>query len=97
MGDRSDWKAFATRNGSMLAMLSMAILVGMGEKMAERFLPLYLLALGGSAWSIGFLNAMDNLLSALYSFPGGYPSSSSRRWGSSAICSSSSSRPGRRC
>lgn len=67
-----DWKGFATRNGSMLAMLSMAILVGMGEKMAERFLPLYLLALGGSAWSIGFLNAMDNLLSALYSFPGGY-------------------------
>ena len=53
-------------------MLGMVILVGMGEKMAERFLPLYLLALGGSAWSVGFLNAMDNLLSALYSFPGGY-------------------------
>jgi MFS family permease len=56
----------------MITMLSMVILVGMGEKMAERFLPLYLLALGGSAWSVGFLNAMDNLLSALYSFPGGY-------------------------
>jgi len=34
----------------MLAMLAMSILVGMGEKMAERFLPLYLIALGGSAW-----------------------------------------------
>lgn len=44
----------------------------MGEKMGERFLPLYLLALGGGALSIGMLNGLDNLLSALYSFPGGY-------------------------
>jgi MFS family permease len=50
----------------------MVILVGMGEKMAERFLPIYLMALGGGALSIGFLNGLDNLLSALYSFPGGY-------------------------
>lgn len=57
---------------SMVAMLSMAILVGMGEHMAERFLPIYLVALGGGALSVGFLNGMDNLLSALYSFPGGY-------------------------
>lgn len=50
----------------------MVILIGMGEKMAERFLPLYLVALGGGAYSISLLNGMDNLLSALYSFPGGY-------------------------
>ena len=50
----------------------MVILVGMGEKMGERFLPIYLMALGGGALSIGFLNGLDNLLSALYSFPGGY-------------------------
>lgn len=53
-------------------MLSMAVLVGMGEHMAEQFLPLYLLALGGGFLSVGLLNAMDNLLGALYSFPGGY-------------------------
>ena len=52
----------------------MVVLVGMGEKMAERFLPLYLVALGGGALSVGLLNGMDNLLSALYSFPGGYVS-----------------------
>jgi MFS family permease len=46
----------------------MVVMVGM----AERFLPIYLLALGGGALSIGLLNAMDNLLSALYSFTGGY-------------------------
>jgi len=63
---------FFTINTSVVSMLVMVIFIGVGEKMAERFLPLYLLALGGSAISIGFLNGMDNLLSALYSFPGGY-------------------------
>jgi len=59
---------------SIIALLSMVILVGMGEKMAERFLPLYLITLGGGALSVGLLNGLDNLLSALYSFPGGYAS-----------------------
>ena len=59
-------------NGSMVSMLALVILVGMGEKMAERFLPLYILALGGGAWAVGLLNSMDNMLSALYSFPGGW-------------------------
>jgi MFS family permease len=57
---------------STLGVLAMAVLVGMGERMAERFLPIYILALGGGALAIGLLQAMDNLLSALYSFPGGY-------------------------
>lgn len=57
---------------SMVAMLTMAILVGMGERMAERFLPIYLLALGGGTMAIGALGGLQNLLSALYSFPGGY-------------------------
>ena len=59
-------------NTSIVSMLFMVICIGLGEKMAERFLPLYLLALGGSTLSVGFLNALDNLLGALYSFPGGY-------------------------
>ena len=59
---------------NILALLAMVILVGLGEKMAERFLPLYLMALGGGAFSIGLLNGLDNFLSALYSFPGGYAS-----------------------
>ena len=53
-------------------MLCMVILVGMGERMAERFLPIYLIALGGGALSVDALSGLDNLLSALYSFPGGY-------------------------
>jgi MFS family permease len=59
---------------SIVALLSMVILVGLGEKMAERFLPLYLIALGGGAFAVGLLNGLDNLLSALYSYPGGYAS-----------------------
>ncbi len=59
-------------NSSIVAMVVMVIFLGLGEKMAERFLPLYILALGGSTFVVGFLNAMDNLLSALYSFPGGF-------------------------
>ena len=63
---------------NIVALLVMVILVGMGEKMAERFLPLYLIALGGGTFSIGLLNGLDNLLSALYSLPGGYASRNSR-------------------
>ena len=57
---------------STIGMLFMLILVGMGERMAERFLPIYLIAIGGSVLSIGLLNGLDNLLSALYAYPGGY-------------------------
>ncbi len=57
---------------STIGMLFMVILVGMGERMAERFLPIYLMALGGGPIVIGLLNGLDNLLSALYAFPGGY-------------------------
>ncbi len=57
---------------STVGALAMVVLVGMGERMSERFLPIYIMALGGGALAIGLLQAMDNLLSALYSFPGGY-------------------------
>ncbi len=56
----------------MIGVLAMAILVGMGERMAERFLPLYLIALGSGMLWPGFLNAINNLVGALYSFPGGW-------------------------
>ena len=64
--------AFLALQKSTIGLLIMVILVDMGERMAERFLPIYLMALGGGVISIGLLGAMDNLLSALYSFPGGY-------------------------
>ena len=60
---------------NMIGLLGMIVLVGMGEHMAERFLPLYLQQLAQSStavMAIGVLAGMDDLLSALYSFPGGY-------------------------
>ncbi len=60
---------------NMLGLLGMIVLVGMGEHMAERFLPLYLQQLAQASTAIlaiGLLAGMDDLLSALYSFPGGY-------------------------
>ena len=63
------------RNRSLIGLLGMVVLVGMGEHMAERFLPLYLQQLTQASTAIlaiGLLAGMDDLLSALYSFPGGY-------------------------
>jgi len=57
---------------SIVGVLAIVLLVDLGERMGERFLPIYLYALGGGVLSVGLLNGLDNLLSALYSFPGGY-------------------------
>ncbi|MBU0767878.1 MAG: MFS transporter, partial [Proteobacteria bacterium] len=72
MAMRTHISDFLGLRKSTVGMLFMVILVGMGERMAERFLPIYLIALGGGAISIGLLNGLDNLFSALYAFPGGY-------------------------
>ncbi|KIX11723.1 MFS transporter [Dethiosulfatarculus sandiegensis] len=64
--------SFLGLNRQLAGLLGMVILVGLGERMAERFLPIYLTALGGGVLSIGLLNGLDNFLSAFYAFPGGY-------------------------
>jgi MFS family permease len=65
-------KKFLGINKGLTGLLAMVILVGLGEKMAERFLPLYLTALGASLLVPGLLNGLDVLLSAIYSIPGGW-------------------------
>lgn len=55
-----------------VALLLMVILVGTGERIAERYLPLYLVALGGGIASIGIFSGLNNFINALYSFFGGY-------------------------
>lgn len=64
--------AFLGLKADTIGLLAMVVLVGLGERMAERFLPVYILAIGGGVLAIGLLQAMDNLLSALYSYPGGW-------------------------
>lgn len=62
---------FLGLNKNIASMLLMVILIGLGEKMGERFLPIYLLAIGGSTYAVGALNALDNFLSAFYAYLGG--------------------------
>ncbi len=56
---------------SIVGLLVMVVLVGMGERLPERFLPVYLSSLGGGLAALGALGGLTNLLGALYSFPGG--------------------------
>ena len=65
-------KLFLAINKGLSGLLIMVVLVGLGEKMAERFLPLYLTTLGASLLIPGLLNGLDVFLSAVYSIPGGW-------------------------
>jgi MFS family permease len=63
---------FLSLKKNIAVLLSVVLFVELGERMGERFLPLYIIALGGGSIAIGLLNALDNFLSAVYSIPGGY-------------------------
>ncbi|MCG3129047.1 MAG: hypothetical protein CHACPFDD_03956 [Phycisphaerae bacterium] len=62
---------FLSLRRSMIGMLVMALLVTLGERMGDRFLPVYLGALGGGTLAIGLLGWAKNALSAVYALPGG--------------------------
>jgi MFS family permease len=64
--------SFLALRRSMTGMLVMAVLVSLGEKMTDRFLPLFLTALGGGAMAVAALAAGKNLFGALASLPGGW-------------------------
>jgi MFS family permease len=57
---------------SIVGLLGMVILVGMGTNLPDQFQPIYLLAMGGGILSLGLLGGLKNLLGALYAYPGGY-------------------------
>jgi MFS family permease len=52
-------------------LLSMVVLVGMGERIGSRYIPKYIQELGAGALIIGLYGALENLLGAVWSFPGG--------------------------
>lgn len=64
-------KFFGLKRG-IVGLLAIVVLVGLGEHMGERFVPIYLLALGASPVVVGLFQGLNNLLNAFYSFPGGY-------------------------
>ena len=52
-------------------LLTMVVLVGMGERIGERFIPKYIETLGAGILIIGLYGGLQNLLGALWSLPGG--------------------------
>ncbi len=63
---------FLGLNAGTASMLAIIVFVGMGEKMAERFLPVYIMSLGGGTLAIGIFGGLTNFVAALYSLPGGF-------------------------
>jgi MFS family permease len=55
-----------------LLLLMMVVLIGMGEKTGSRFVPKYIAVLGAGTLLVGLYGAMEDLLGALWSLPGGY-------------------------
>ncbi|MFN8547281.1 MAG: MFS transporter [Candidatus Eisenbacteria bacterium] len=55
----------------MLAFLVVVVLIGLGERIGARFVPKYLEALGGTAIVVGLYGALENIVGALWSLPGG--------------------------
>lgn len=64
-------KFFAINKNTMGLFLAV-ILVGTGERISERFIPLYLISLGASTLIPGFFNGIINFLNAIYSVLGAF-------------------------
>lgn len=62
---------FLSNHANLATIFSVVFVLELGERMSERFLPIYILAVGGSSVIVGLSNALDNLLGAIYSLPGG--------------------------
>lgn len=75
MSETKKANILAGANSGIFSLIFTVILVGLGERIGERFLPVYLVATGATLFAPSILNALDNFLSAVYSFPGGWISS----------------------
>jgi MFS family permease len=57
---------------NMLVLLAIVLLVGLGEELWVRFVPEYLVALGGGVWAVAAYRTLYTLLDAVYQYPGGW-------------------------
>ena len=63
--------AFLGLKKDIMLLLGMVVLIGMGERIGSRYIPKYIEELGAGAILIGVYGALENLLGALWAFPGG--------------------------
>ncbi|MCC7404438.1 MAG: MFS transporter [Bdellovibrionales bacterium] len=59
-------------NANLITVFGMILFFELGQRISERFLPIYLLAVGGGTFVVGLSGALNNFLGAIYSLPGGY-------------------------
>ncbi len=57
---------------NVAVMLSVFLVLGMGEELWARFLPKYLVLLGATGWAVAGYGTLRDLLEALYPYPGGW-------------------------
>jgi len=61
---RASWR-------DVTGLLTGTVLLGLGERLAERFIPLAISRLGGGALAVGFYQSASNLVGAAAALPGG--------------------------
>jgi MFS family permease len=57
---------------NILVMLGSLLILGMGEELWLRFVPKYLELLGATAWGIAVYGMLQDVLDAVYPYPGGW-------------------------
>ncbi|MGZ4967571.1 MAG: MFS transporter, partial [Chthoniobacterales bacterium] len=56
---------------NLVILLIAIFVIGTGEELWMRFVPIYLHALGATVFIIGLFDALRTLLGAIYAYPGG--------------------------
>lgn len=69
---RERLKSYLGLERNIVAASSAVFLLGMGEELWKKFLPKYLESLGASVFAIGFFGTVQDLLDAVYQYPGGW-------------------------
>ncbi len=75
LGPASRWQRLRGWLGlerNILVMLAALLILGMGEELWSRYVPLYLEWLGAVAWGLAAYGALKDLLDAVYQYPGGW-------------------------
>lgn len=66
------WRTWLGLEPNIAVLFAILLVVGMGEAIWSRFMPRYLELLGASAWGIACYGTLQDLLRAIYRYPGGW-------------------------
>lgn len=66
------WRTWLGLEPNIVVLFATLLVVGMGEALWSRFMPRYLELLGASAWGVACYGTLQDLLRAIYRYPGGW-------------------------